>query len=150
MKPAILFALILGVLGCDPTAAPPPAHKVGSSFGGPVWRVPLNAIPSTASATTIVFDTTVTPVVPPPERLAVSCRFDQAVTLLYQIQRLGSVTWRTMNGTGAGDAVPANTDAFYDYLVQGPNSRLEVVNGGTGPSTPELNVGPVYDRPLAQ
>ena len=82
----------------------------------------------------MAFDTTVTPVVPLPERLAVTCRFDQAVTILYQVQRIGDVTWRTMNGVG--DAVPANTDAFLDYLIQGANSRIEVVNGGTGPSAP--------------
>ena len=141
-----LFIGVVLLVGCASTQEPSP-HRVGSSFGGPVWRGPLNPITSTASATAVVFDTTVTPIVPLPERLVVTCRFDQGVTILYQIQRIGSSTWRTMNGVG--DVVPANTDAIYDYLIQGPSSRIEVVNGGTGPSTPEFNVAPVYDRPLA-
>lgn len=145
----VLLLLTVCILGaCAPAEAPAP-HRVGSSFGGPVFRVPLNAIPSTNGATTIVFDSTVTPIVPMPEKFVVSARFDQTVTVLYQIQRSGSATWRTVNGGGAGDVYTAGNDFTVDYLVQGPNNRFEVVNGTPGPSTPEFNIAAIYDRGLA-
>jgi hypothetical protein len=140
----IVLCLFLFV-GCA-TTQPAGPHKVGSSFGGPLFRAALNPVTGN-NATIIVFDSTVTPIIPAPERLLVTCRFDQAVTILYQVQRYGSSTWRTTNGSG--DSAAANTDTFLDYLVLGPFSRIEVVTGSTGPSVAEINIGPVYDRPLA-
>lgn len=139
-----LFVLV----GCTAHngTAPQEPHKVGSSFGGPMFRAALNPVTGN-SATIIVFDSTVTPIIPAPERLLVSCHFDQAVTVLYQVQRFGSSTWRTTNGSG--DSAPANTETFLDYLVLGPYSRIEVVTGSTGPTVAEINIAPIYDRPLA-
>ena len=146
LKFVLFLSLFLGACVANPPKPEP--GRVGSSFGGPVFRAPLNVVTGN-SATITVFDSTVVPVFPLPERLVVSCRFDQNVTVLYEVQRLGSVTWRTVNGGGAGDVVTANQDTLFDYLVQGPNSRLQVVTGGTGPTTSEINIAPVYDRALA-
>ena len=140
----LLLVLALTLSCVTPTGSSP--GRVGSTVGGPVFRAPLNPVTGN-NATVTVFDTTVAPVFPLPERLAVTCRFDQAVTILYQVERLGSSTWRTVNGSG--DAVTANTDFFIDYLVQGPNNRIQVVTGSTGPTVAEINVAPIYDRPLA-
>jgi hypothetical protein len=147
----LAFVLLL-TLGCTappkPVPEAPTPGRVGSTIGGPIFRAPLNPVTGN-NATIIVLDTTNVPIFPKPERLVVSCRFDQQVTILYQVQRLGSVTWRTVNGNGTGDVVSANTDTFIDYLVLGPNNRIEVVTGSTGPTVAEINIGPVYDRPLA-
>lgn len=145
----LLFLCALIVTGCAVRSGENPAepHKVGSSFGGPLFRAPLNPVTGN-NATIIIFDSTVTPIIPAPERYLVSCRFDQPVTILYQVQRFGSATWRTANGSG--DAVAANTDTFLDYLVLGPFNRIEVVTQTTGPTTTvEINIAPIYDRPLA-
>jgi hypothetical protein len=53
-----------------------------------------------------------------------------------------------MNGSGGGDVMPANTDTAIDYLILGPDSRLEAVTGATGPSTCEVDVGLYGDRTL--
>lgn len=82
------------------------------------------------------------------QHILVSCRFDQAVTVLYQIKRTGSSSWRTMNNGGAGDVVGANTDFVRDYAILGPDSKVVIVTGATGPSTGELDVGLIFERPL--
>lgn len=148
---AIIAALACG--GCahsDP--APVAHHKRGAltTSAGSVasWGPPLATVTGN-NATVTVFDTTASSVYRNVERVTISCFFDQAVTVLYQVRHAGSSTWRTMNGNGAGDAVTASTGTVIDYLILGYDSRIQVVTGGTGPSTSELDIGLVYARPLA-
>jgi hypothetical protein len=145
---AVSAALAVGS-GC--TEKPEPARRLGAVTSSNIqW---LTSIPTITgnNATIKLFDTTggsnsnrkgFTHV----QRILGSLRCDQAITLLYQVLRTGSTTWRTMNGSGSGDAITASTDTAIDYLVLGPDSRLEAVTGGTGPSSCEVDVGLYTDR----
>ena len=140
----ILFCLV----GC---ASPTPlnSRRVGASItvGTVVWVKSIPAITGN-NATIDLYDTTVSPTTIFVNRIMYTGRCDQAITLNYQILRDGSSTWRTMNNNGSGDTVAANTDTAIDYLVLGPNSRLEAVTGGTGPSTCETSIALFGDREL--
>lgn len=84
------------------------------------------------------------------QRVLVHLRFNQATTVLYQTLVAGSTTWRTMNGGGAGDALAANTDYAVDFLVLGPDVRVAVSTGGSGPTTREEAVEVFNDRAVGQ
>lgn len=141
-------AAIVGVAGCCGTS-PPPRPRVGSTLEPSRWLLPLNTVTGN-NATVIIFDTTNAGQNPGPsvDRIVISCYFDQAVTLQYQVRHRGSSTWRTVNGNGSGDTVSASTQTAIDFLILGYDSRVQVVTGGTGPSTAEVDIGLVYVRPL--
>lgn len=147
----VLAALLTASCATSP-AGPAPVHggghKMGSSQTPSNWLSPLNNVTGN-NATIVVFDNTVVTGHKDADRVTVSCFFDQAVTILYQVKLPGSSTWRTVNGNGSGDAVSASTFTSIDYLMLAYNSRIEVVTGGTGPSVAEVQIGVVYDRPLA-
>jgi hypothetical protein len=128
-------------LNQEPVAPAP--HKMGVEFGGPDCAGPLNPITGN-NATIVVYDSTVQATGTAPMRLTVSGFMDQTVTSIYQIKIFGDSLWHTMNG--AGDAITASTSTFLDYLVKGANNRIEITTGGTGPSTPVLEVCRVYSR----
>jgi hypothetical protein len=158
MKSAILATLaILAFAGCAtaPTApTAPPGHRVGATSGDVEW-LPASSIPAITgtSATIVLFSMTNGRAVTTPgltttvNRVGVSVRCDQPVTLLYQVERSsGGAVFRTMNGNGSGDSVLANTDTFIDYLIMGPTSRIEAVTGSPGPSACETDIGLFVDR----
>jgi hypothetical protein len=145
-----LLALVVSIGACCPCMAPPPAtpsHRVGGADPNTdpaIWQVPPVAVTGN-TATITIFDTgAVAGKYLTLNRILFRGLYDQAVTVLYQVQTQGSTTWSTMNNAGAGDSVPANSPAFIDYLVQGPRSRVQVVTGATGPTVSETAYGLIY------
>lgn len=126
------------------------------------WVVIPSAVNFAAASTDyIVYDTTQGGTVRQRanyvDRIPVSVRCNQAVTLKYQTLATSSSTWRTRNGysgaapsgscvettglgSGLGFTVPASTDVYCDFLVQGPDSRIVVTTGGTPPTSCEVDV----------
>ena len=146
MKRIGLLLLALFAISCSEPAAPV-ERPVGIGGGGipNQWLAPLNPIlagDAGIGATAIVFDTTVTP--SHADRIVVSGFLNQAVTVLYRVKHNGSSTWRTVNGVG--DAILANAQTAWEYLVQGANSQVEIVAGGTAPTTAEVDIGVIYER----
>lgn len=156
--PGMKASLALVLLAALSAACAPVAER-----GGPVRAVQINgnqgawqaasATVAGNNASVVVFSTTsqgdnVRGMYPGLERVALRARFDQAVTVLYQTLSLGSSTWRTMNGSGSGDALPANTDYFTDFLRMGDDVRIVVATGGAGPTTREVSVRISNDRAL--
>jgi hypothetical protein len=141
-------ALACGSCATTDGAAPAGGHRRASIASANQWRGPLNAVTGN-NATIIVWDGTGMVASQPIERVMVSCYFDQAVTILFQVRHIGSATWRTINGSGSGDAVSASTPTVIDYLLLGSDNRIEVVTGGTGPTVSEVDVGLVFERPVA-
>jgi hypothetical protein len=142
MKRLGLLLLTMLAASCAEPAAP--VHPVVGIGGGGIpnqWLAPLNPVTGN-SATIVVFDTTATP--SHADRIMVSGFFNQAVTVLYQVEHSGSVTWRTANGSG--DAITASTQTTFEYVVSGLNSRVEIVTGSTGPTTSEVDIGVMYER----
>jgi len=146
----VLVVIAFSVLA---SACTPPDHGVhdepvvgiGGSGIPTQWLGPLNPIVGVDAGnnqTTVVFDTTVTS--SHADRIVVSGFFNQAVTVLYRVQHKGSSTWRAANG--AGDAILANAQTAWEYLVQGLNSQVEIVAGATAPTTSELDIGLIYER----
>jgi hypothetical protein len=112
-----------------------------------VWAPPLAAVTGN-NATITVYDTTAGSAgYGQPQRLVVSSFFDQVVTVLVRVKHAGSSSWRTVNGSG--DATTASTVFVKDYMVEAPNVQIQVVTGGTGPTTSEIDVGVVPVRGLA-
>lgn len=145
----VSIAAALFIAGCGTMTSP--AHHAPVGIGGSgipnQWLPPANPVTGN-SATIVVFDSTVTPT--HADRVVVSCFFNQAVTVLYQVQHAGSATWRTTNGSGgSGDSVTASTQTYLDYQIQGANTRVEVVTGSTGPTTSEVDIGLMYERAKA-
>jgi|SRR5450631_2570686 len=155
MKLPIFALLTLLVGGCASVPTTPPDHRVVGATATDVEWLPGSSLPAITgnNATIVLFSmangrAVVTPgITTTVNRIGVSIRCDQAVTLLAQINRSsGGGTWRTMNNNGAGDTVLANTDTVIDYLVFGPNTRIEAVTGSTGPSACETDIGLFVDR----
>lgn len=150
----VVIVALLG--GCVGSPLPPPNHgRLGATATDVEW-LPASSIPAiTGSNSTVVLfsmsggRTVVTPgAATTVNRIGVSIRCDQPITLLSQVNRTsgGGSTWRTMNNNGSGDTVLANTDTAIDYLVFGPNTRIEAVTGSTGPSACETDIGLFVDR----
>lgn len=150
-KIAVLLVLLTA---CAASNSPPPTPgRVGSGIQQSTTCVPpLNPV-TVPDAGIVVYDTTVQQGFKS-DRVTVSCRYDQPVTILFQGKRFGSSTWRTLNGAGgapAGESVSANTDTFKDYLVQTSNSRVKIVTGSTAPSTTvETDICLPFERSLGQ
>lgn len=143
----LLAALAVGCATTSPTE-PTPHKKFGSVNTTRGCMAPLNTITG-ASATITVFDTSTDAgdrglVSSGAERLVVSMFFDQAVTVNYQVKARGSSTWRTVNGSGAGDAITASTFTAIDFRIIGYDNRIQVVTV-TSPTTSEMDICPTYD-----
>jgi hypothetical protein len=140
----------------DPAVAPVKKFGASSTLTGNQGTWVTTGFPTiTAPSTTyIVFSTTsqgdtVRGRYPGLERVALRARFDQATTILYQtLAAAPATTWRTLNGSGSGDSLAAGTDYAVDFLVLGPDVRLEVVTGGTPPTTQEISTRLSNDRAL--
>jgi hypothetical protein len=155
MKLPIFALLTLLVGGCASVPTAPPDHRVGATATDVEW-LPGSSIPAITgnNATIVLFSMTGGRAVTTPgltttvNRVGVSVRCDQPITLLSQVNRAsgGGTNWRTMNNNGSGDAVLANVDTVIDYLVFGPNTRIEAVTGSTGPSACETDIGLFVDR----
>lgn len=149
MKPLLKFlalAAILTAAACSPSPPEPAKHRMGADFSPNVYWLPNVTAVAGNNATITVFDSTLG--YPNVQRVMVSGYYDQAVTVLYRIKNSGSSTWRTANGSGSGDAVTASTVFVTDYFMLGPSNQIQVVTGGTGPTTSETSVGLVYERTL--
>src|SRR5450631_3261384 len=134
MKLPIFALLTLLVGGCASVPTTPPDHRVVGATATDVEWLPGSSIPAITgnNATIVLFSMTngravVTPgITTTVNRVAVSVRCDQPITLLYQVNRSsGGGTFRTMDGNGSGTSLLANVDSVIDYLVLGPNSRIE-------------------------
>lgn len=148
-------AVLFSACATSPPTPTTGGHKFGSSYRSVNGSclAPLNTITGN-NATITVFDTstdTGNKIVlnSGSERLLASMFFDQAVTVLYQVRARGSVTWRTVNGNGSGDAVTASTFTAIDFRIMGQDNRIQVVTGATGPTTAEFDICPTYDTPAS-
>lgn len=151
LKRVVLLVLALACGACattDQGSQPSPAHRFGSVVSANQWRSPLNPVTGN-SQTILIWDGTGMTSTQPIERVTVSCFFDQTVTILFQVRQIGSATWRTMNGNGSGEPCTANVGTAYDYLLLGPDNRIQAVTGGTGPSVSEVSIGLIFSRALA-
>jgi hypothetical protein len=75
---------------------------------------------------------------------------DQAATFFAQSVAFNSTNWRTYNGSGAGEAITANTFFERDVLFVGDDTRLTITTG-TVPTVWEVSVRLVEgDRALGQ
>lgn len=159
---ALLSALLAACVppGTCPDPAVPHRKVTATTVGGNqgAWVCGLKGGPvcpavTGNNATVVVFTTTSQGDMqrgqyPGLQRVFARFRFDQATTVLYQTLDGNSTTWRTMNGSGSGDSLAANTDYAVDFLVLGPDVRVAVATGGTGPSTREESVQVFNDRAL--
>jgi hypothetical protein len=162
----LLLALVASCAtpgGLDPISPDPigpgPQRRYGDiQVGGQQCKWATN-LPTVAGATTdnIVFTTTaqgdsIRNTFPGLQRVLVHFRGDQGVTVKYQtLAPLPTTTWRTMNGAGSGDVVGANTDYATDFLVLGPDVRIDVLTGGAAPTGGgELAVELCNDRVTGQ
>ncbi len=145
-KTVLLVGALL-VAGCATEGGARPARMSTASPSN--WVGPLNPVTGNA-ATIIVFDNTSgSQYRSGIDRVVLSIYVDQAVTVNYQVKLPGSSTWRTLNGSGSGDAVAASTLTVLDFTVLAYNSRITVVTGVTGPTTAEVGIGLIQDRSLA-
>lgn len=150
----LLPLLALFAAGCATAPVPVEPHRIGATAYDYEWVQAPNipAISGNNSSITMwsmtggraaVTGTYLTTV----NRAAISIRCNQAVTILYQVERVsGGSVFRTLNGSGSGDAVTANTDTYKEYLIEGPNSQLVVTTGSTGPTACEVDIGLFVDR----
>lgn len=74
---------------------------------------------------------------------------DQNATFFHDSLNVGSTTWRTINGSGSGQTITANTLFELDCLFIGDDTRLRVLTA-TVPTLWEVSVRMSTDRALAQ
>lgn len=148
LSKVLVFAAAL-TLSCATSPPPGGGHRMGSTGAPSTCMTPLNAVTGN-SATIVIYDDTAVTANKGVDRAVVQMFYDQAVTILYQVKLPGSSTWRTVNGSGAGDAVTASTLTVIDFRLMSYSNRIEVVTGGTGPSVSETGVCIVHDPALAQ
>lgn len=159
---ALVIVSVLGTSCAHPGATCPepapaaPARRFSATTvaGGNqgAWMSAFNTVQGN-SVDVVVFSTTsngdsTRGMYPGLERVALRARFNQAVTIKYQTLNLGATTWRTLNGSGSGDSLGANTDYFTDFLKMGDDVRIVVTTGGTGPTTREVALRISNDRAL--
>jgi hypothetical protein len=85
------------------------------------------------------------------KRAVVRMYVDQPVTFLAQSLTANSTTWRTYNGSGAGETVAANTYFERDVLFVGDDTMLAATAGATPPTVWEVSVRLVQgERGVAQ
>lgn len=139
--------------------APAAAHKFATSGGQQYsyWQTGLPAVTGNNQTITL-FDTTAggtqRGVFPFLNRIMVIANFDQTVTVNYDIQLGSSTTWVRAAGANAsysfaGGSLTTGT-TLVDYLVQGQESRIQAVTGGTGPSASRAALELFFVRDLGQ
>jgi hypothetical protein len=142
-----LLALAAALVGAGCREAAPPPHAVMAS-GAPggqtycVWQSQAS-IPAVTgnNATITLFDSTIggtaRGVYDFLQRIMVTANFDQTVTVNYDIQLGTSTQWVRAAGTNASSTFTGGTTTTgtneIDFLVQGNESRVQMVTGGTGP-----------------
>jgi hypothetical protein len=163
-------ALAIAVLAMAACAAPvnnadhgPAAsHKFGAS-GGPggsqycYWQTNLPAVTGN-TATITLFDTTAggtqRGIFDFMQRMMVVGNVDQTVTVNYDIQMGTSTTWVRAAGTNASYSFAGGTTTTgtteVDHLVQGNESRIQVVTGATGPTASRWALRLCFVRDLGQ
>lgn len=124
-------------------------HLAGSVF---------STVPA-GSATVVLFDSTGDPATgvtlsrrkgyPEIKRAIVRIYMDQNATFNHNSLSLNSTTWRTINGSGSGQAVTANTLFELDCLFIGDDTQLTLVTG-TVPTVWEVSVRLAHERALGQ
>src|SRR5580698_2912640 len=106
-------AILAFLAGCAGSPLPPPNHgRLGATATDVEW-LPASSIPTITgnNATIVLFSMSGGRAVVTPgaattvNRIGVSLRCDQPITLLSQVNRAsgGGSTWRTMNNNGSGD-----------------------------------------------
>jgi hypothetical protein len=73
------------------------------------------------------------------KRATVTIFADQIVTLFARTLASGSTSWRTYNGTGAGEATTASTFFERDIFLMGDDVQL-YISTGTVPTTWEVSI----------
>lgn len=165
MKRLLAFVplLFVGACAAHPIAVrevdPVTSSHIKAAAGGPggveyrYWQTNLPAITGN-SQTITVFDTTAggtqSGVYNFLQRIMVTGNCDQAVTVNYQIQIRPSTTWSLAAGTNASYAFAAGSVSEVDDLVQGQESRIQIVTGATGPTTCPIAIALFFVRDLAQ
>lgn len=116
-----------------------------------------------ATATAILWDSTYmllgTPILNTPgpyrrmptgwKRATVTVFADQIVTVSARTLMAGSTTWRTYNGTGAGEATAVNTLWERDILLIGDDQQI-IITTTTIPGVWEVSIKMRDDAGLAQ
>jgi hypothetical protein len=150
-------AIPVRVVNLEPEPATAARHIFAMGTpGGAEYRYCLPTVPAVTGNNTsvLIFDTTaggtVSGVYKFLQRVMVSGQFNQAVTMNYQVQHVGSATWVNAAGSTLGDAFAANTETEVDYLSQGVESRLSVATGGAGPTTQRVDVCLFFVRNVGQ
>lgn len=138
---------------------PSSSSHIKAAAGGPggveyrYWQTNLPAITGN-SQTITAFDTTAGGTQSGKydflQRIMVTGNCDQAVTVNYQIQIRPSTTWSLAAGTNASYAFAAGSVSEVDDLVQGQESRIQIVTGSTGPTTCPIAIALFFVRDLAQ
>lgn len=134
-------------------------HSIKAAAGGPggvqyrYWQTNLPAVTGN-SATITMFDTTAGGTQSGKydflQRIMVTANCDQAITVNYQIQIRPNTTWSQAAGTNASFAVASGSVSEVDNLVQGQESRIQIVTGGTGPTVCPVAIALFFVRDLAQ
>lgn len=144
------------------TADRPKAVFASGTPGGQtycVWQAQSSINTVTGNNATItVFDSTMGGTVRGAydflQRIMVTANVDQTVTVNYDVQLGLSTTWVRAAGTNAsmsfvGGTVTTGTSEG-DFLIQGNESRIQVVTGGTGPTATKPAIRLCFVRDLGQ
>jgi hypothetical protein len=156
-----LTAALVGA-GCREAAPPPHAVMASTTPGGQgycVWQS-QSSIPALAgnNQTITAFDSTMGGTARGAydflQRIMFTANVDHDVTVNYDIQLGTSTTWVRAAGTNASTTFTGGTTTTgtseIDFLVQGNESRIQVVTGGTGPTSTKPAIRLCYVRDLAQ
>lgn len=84
------------------------------------------------------------------KRAVVTIYANQDMTFKHNTLSSTSSTWRTQNGGGSGETVPASTPTEFDVLLYGHDNELTLTAGATAPTTFEVTIRLVKDRALGQ
>lgn len=156
-----VLPVLLVCLGCcvKPCVAPPPVtpHKFGDVSTGdgsqPTWVTNIPTLVGQASSTIVEFDTTrgdtILKQFPFLQRIMVTGQCDQTVTIVYQVKLTPDTTWVTAAGSNASTSYPASTTTETDFLVQGPESRIQAITT-TAPTVCKLAIALFNARILGQ
>lgn len=163
LSPFVLLSAMAFVGACQQAAAPTSHGTFAATTPGGqgycVWQ-PQSSIPAITgnSATITLFDSTMAGTTRNAydflQRIMVTANVDQTITINYDIQLGASTTWVRAAGTNASYSMTGGTTTTgtseIDYLVQGNESRLQAVTGGTGPTSTKPAIRLCFVRDLAQ
>lgn len=167
MKTLLLILALISAQACAipvrVTDAPIAAgHKMSSISGGQqycIWQAQAQ-IPAIAgnSQTITLFDSTAggtqRGVYDFLNRIMVTANVDQTITVNYDVQLGTNTTWYRAAGTNASYSMVGGTattgTSEIDYLVQGNESRIQAVTGGTGPTSRKPSIRLCFVRDVGQ